>query len=241
MRIQGLMRWVPAVFTFAFLNNVMAQTYNLAEYWSTTQNPVGPWSYRHGSAILPSQPTTCCGLPAVPSFAPSHSPGTFLPVFFRAGGEGTDISVHSYDPFNGGAALGEATLVWTAPSAGLADVSGYFYYTQLPQVRSNDLTVRINGVVLGSEVVSANQHASFADRWSFAFPNLSVDVGDMISVTFVRSPSQFAGSTVTGNLIISSVPEPESVVFMLLGLAIVGAIVRRHRLVSRRGPFSAPD
>jgi hypothetical protein len=67
---------------------------------------------------------------------------------------GSDVFVHSYDPFNGGTFIGEAVLAWTAPSAGLVDVSGYFYYAQLPQQRSNDIVIRNGPIVVGSQTVS---------------------------------------------------------------------------------------
>ncbi len=214
-----------------------AVIYDLAADWSTTDNPNGPWSYLNGTALLPNQPTTCCGLPVAPSFAPSHVSGTFLPVFGQAT-PGADIYVHSYDPFNGQAAQGEAVLAWTAPISGLADVSGYFYYSQIPYQRSNDLTVRLGSTVLSTAVLSYLVHQDAANRWEFSFNNLAVNAGDMLTVMFQRSAGQSAGSSDSGNLTIAltagavpvgNVPAPPTNALIFAGMAalIVSSVRRR--------------
>lgn len=209
-----------------------AVIYDVAADWSTTDNPNGPWSYLHGTALLPNQPTACCGLPAAPSFAPSHVPGTFLPVFGQAT-SGADIYVHSYDPFNGGAAQGEAVLAWTAPMSGLADVSGYFYYSQITDQRSNDVSIRLGSSVLGSAVLSYLDHQDEANRWSFSFNNLAVNTGDMLTVIFQRSAGQSAGSSNVGNLTVTltaaAVPAPPTGALIFAGMAaLIGSLVRRR-------------
>lgn len=206
-----------------------AATYDVAADWSTTANPNGPWSYLHGTTLLPNQPTSCCGLPAVPSFAPSAAPGSFLPWFGQVPGSG-EIQVHSYDPFNGAAALGEAVLAWTAPDTGLADISGYFYYGQYTDRRSNDVTIRLGATVLGSAVLSYFDHQDSAHRWNFAFDNLAVTAGDMVTVTFQRSAGYAPGSGDAGNMVVNLTPVPEPATYMLLlaGLTTL-ALARRQR------------
>jgi hypothetical protein len=205
----------------AFAAAASAQTYNLAQDWSPTDNPNGPWSYLRGSTLLPYQPTTCCGLPVTTSFAPSHVPGSFLPVFWRPGSAGSDVFVHSYDPFNGGAFIGEAVLAWTAPSAGVVDISGHFYYGQLPQQRSNDIIIRNGTTVLGSQTVSYLNYFDSSHPWNFSFGGVAVDTGDIISVTFQRTPAFSSGSGVGGNVQISLVPEPTTALMLVAGLVAV--------------------
>lgn len=208
----------------AFGPAASAQTYNLAQDWSPTDNPNGPWSYLRGSTLLPYQPTTCCGLPVTTSFAPSHAPGSFLPVFWRPGSAGTDVFVHSYDPFNGGAFIGEAVLAWTAPSAGTVDISGYFYYGQLPQQRSNDIIIRNGTVLLGSQTVSYLNYFDSSHPWDFSFEDVAVSAGDIISVTFQRTAGFSSGSGVGGNIQISLVPEPASALMLVAGLLAIVTI-----------------
>ena len=210
---------------------VHAVTYNLATDWSTTSNPNGPWEYLRGSTLLPYQPTSCCGLPPGPSFAPSAAAGTFLPVFFRPGAQGSDFFVHSYDSFNGGAFIGEATLTWTAPVAGPTTVSGYFYYAQAPLQRSNDVTIRMGTVVVASQTVSYLNHADAASRWDFSSPSIDLNAGDVIAITFQRTSGFSAGTVVAGNVIVSSIPEPAQAALLLIGF---GTIVATRKLRERR-------
>lgn len=208
-----------------------AVIYDVAADWSTTANPNGPWSYLQGTALLPNQPTACCGLPVAPSFAPSHVPGTFLPAFGQAT-PGADIYVHSYDPFNGGAALGEAVLAWTAPMSGLADVAGYFYYSQAPFQRSNDVTILLGSRVLGSAVLSYLEHQDEANQWNFSFNDLAVNTGDMLTVIFQRSAGQSAGSYDAGNLTVAltaaAVPAPPTSALIFTGMAALITSLRRR-------------
>lgn len=199
-----------------------AATHDWAADWSTTANPNGPWAYLRGQTLLPHQPTTCCGLPPSEAFAPSSVGGTFLPIFYRPGAPGSDVFVHSYDPFNGSSYLGEATLTWTAAQGGLIDVSGYFYYAQLPFQRSNLVTVRLGSTVLGNSTISYLEHATPATRWSFAFDDLAVSAGDVLAVTFQRTPGFSSGSALGGNVaVVSTVPEPTTALLLALGIGLV--------------------
>lgn len=218
----------------AFGSPALAQTYNLAQDWSPTDNPNGPWSYLRGPTLLPYQPTTCCGLPVTTSFAPSHVSGSFLPVFWRPGAAGSDVFVHSYDPFNGGAFIGEAVLAWTAPSTGLADISGHFYYGQLPQQRSNDIIIRNGTTILGSQTVSYQSYFDSSHPWNFSFSSVAVNAGDVISVTFQRTAGFSPGSGVGGNMAISLVPEPMSALMLVAGIAAI-ALVRNSKRQPDRG------
>jgi len=219
-----------------------AAVYNLALDWSISENPNGPWSMLSGDRVLPSS-VTCCGLPAAPSFAPSSSVRTFLPVFYQAGGAGSDVSVHSYDPFNGLAATGEAILAWTALEDGLIDVSGYFYYDQNPFLRGNDVIVRLGDRLLDTRTVSAAAHSSPATAWAFLFDDLAVLQGDTLTFTFQRSAGQVSGSVTSGNVSVTtssitggggntggggSVPEPGTVALTLGGLLAVVLSTRRR-------------
>ena len=222
LAVAALAAWAP---------DTSAATDDWAADWSATANPNGPWAYLRGATLLPHQPTTCCGLPPSEAFAPSNVPGRFLPIFYRPGAPGTDVFVHSYDGFNGGGFLGEATLTWTAAHSGEIDVSGYFYYGQLPFQRSDLVTLRLGSTVLGSSTISFLEHATPATRWDFVFDDLAVTAGDVLSVTFQRTPGFSSGSVVGGNVVVvSTVPEPATAGLLALGLVLLAA---RRRSSSR--------
>lgn len=206
-----------------------AQTYDLALDWSTSQNPNGPWSVLRGNTLLPYQTTTCCGLPQTTSFAPSSVPGSFLPVFYRPGSAGTDIYFHSYDSFNGGVYLGEATVAWTAPSTGTLDLSGYFYYAQNPDARGNLVTVKLGNQVLTTSTVSYWEHASKTAKWEFSFNDLAVIAGETLTITSQRIAGIAAGSSIAGDIRVSMVPEPATLPSICLGSILVLLTVRNRK------------
>jgi hypothetical protein len=205
-------------------SSVSAATDDLVSDWATS-NPNGTWSFLQGTGLLPYQSTPlCCGL-GVPAFAPGTVPGNFLPAFWQSAGPGTDIYVHSVDPANGNPALGEATLVWTAPATGTISYSGYLYYAQSSQQRSNDVTFSIGAADLFTQEIGYTTYTDSSDKFDFSGSGVSVTAGETLSLEFVRL--QFAG-TVTGfDLVITesslpSTPEPSTWVMMLVGLTGLG-------------------
>lgn len=220
--------------TLALATTVSAQTYDVARDWSPTNNPNGPWSYLRGSTLLPYQPTTCCGIPPTTSFAPSSVSGSFLPIFWKPDGPGFDFAVHSYDPFNGGTFIGEAVLAWTAPSTGIVDISGHFYYGQLPLLRSNDIIIRSGTTILGSQTVSYQSFFDSSHPWGFSYVGVPVNAGDVVSVTFQRTPGFASGTGVVGDVLVSLVPEPTSAILMSAGLVLL-VLLRKSKSHSACG------
>jgi hypothetical protein len=153
-----------------------------------------------------------------------------LPFFFQTGGTGSDIGVHSVDPFNGNSSLGDAILVWTAPSAGHENVSGYFYYDQPNVSRGQNISIFLGSTLLGSATVAYNSFQDNAHRWNFAFNDVAFNAGDKLAIDFA-TPSTFGGSgtVVAGNVIVSAVPLPAAYALFMGGLGLMGWVSRQRK------------
>ncbi len=172
-------------------------------------------------------------------FAPSSNVGTFLPAFWQENAGG-DVFVHSYDEANGGAFVGEAVLAWTAPTAGTLNFSGYFYYGHGLLQRSNDVYVRNGATLLDSRTISYQNYNDAASPWQFAFNNVSVNAGDVISFTFARTAGFSTGAIVGGNVQVAltptiSVPEPGTTLLMMAGIAAFFLIARSSKRAAGKG------
>jgi hypothetical protein len=201
-------------------------TYNLVQDWSSS-NPNGPWAYYSGSTLLPYQPNEA-SLAGNPGFSPGNTYGVFLPLFWQDDGPGSDIYIHSVDPYNGQAATGDAVLTWTAPATGRIDISGYLYYAQTDLQRSNDYSLTLAGETLQSGTLSYLNANGPSNEVALSFGDLSVTMGESLDLTLAKSTGELAGTETGLNLIVteSGVPEPGIWALMLLGVAALGARLR---------------
>jgi len=143
------------------------------------------------------------------------------------------------DSFNGNPNLGESTLRWTAPSAGIISISGDTWYSHgvCPTgcfSRSNDFSLSLNGTILATGTVSGPLGANYHDLTNpltFSASGLTVHSGDIVSMVFVRSVGQAAGMEEGLNLTITEsapgVPEPSSLLLLATGLTGVGGLIGR--------------
>jgi len=198
---------------------LFATTYDLQSDWKTI-NPNGTWSFLQGSTLLPYN--SACGF-----FSPSCNTGNFLPIWAQIPLNATpnqpyslpgDIWTHSVDSFNGNPSLGESTLRWTAPSAGIISISGDTWYLHglCCTSRSNDFFLYLNGTLLASGTVSGSgpNYHDLNNPLTFSANSLTAQSGDIVSMVFVRSAGQAAGMEEGLNLTITEsapgVPEPSS-------------------------------
>ncbi len=186
-----------------------ATTYNLTSDYSDSANPNGPWSYNYGGSVLPHQtgPSTANALnPAISAggyFSTGSDLNTNTPDVLKAAVNGSsagltdedflagDVVIHSP---NDGTAL---SIVWTAPSAGtITDLAATFWYAHSSVDRSNDISLTLAGALLGS-AVGISHSVDFDRDHAGGIGNvgpLSVNAGDLLSLSFMKTAGQTAGS-----------------------------------------------
>jgi hypothetical protein len=234
MKTSGLLKSLAVLVVLAMVMApslaMSATTYDLLSSWSNTANPNGPWEYSQGSTPLPSQTGGIWG--SSYAFAPGNVAGNFLPAFWN---NGDSIITHSVDGANGNPALGESTLTWTSPAAGIISISGAIWYAHGPTVaRSNDFILSLGGTGLTQGTVSGTLGESYADAKAqaitFSFSGLSVTNGEVLSLVVERSPGQQYGSESAINLTVMESPVPLPAGLLLLGPGLAGLAVIRRRL-----------
>ena len=201
-----------------------ATIYDLKTDWNDISNPNGVWAYRQdGSLLLHNDVSVCCpaGCGITAAWSPGPQRGAFLPLWAKATGDNTaagflaeDIIVHSVDDANGNSGAGEANVTWTAPMAGMLDISGGLWYAHAGFVRNNDFILTLNGAMLASGTISATNGRNRANPLTFIESGLSVAAGDVVQLQVQRNPGQPFGSFAGVNLTIAETPNggavPES-------------------------------
>jgi len=204
-----------------------ATTYDLASDTATNlsnpspSNPNPPWAFLSGSTPVPYQSTEPAAGINSPGFSPGNTAGNFLPLFWDCSGS-SFICAHSYDPFNGGLATGEAFVTWTAPVSGTIDISGFLFYDHPSVQRSNDFSLTLGNTLLTSGSVAYNQFQDQAHEFTYSTSGLPVTAGEMLSFELVRSAGQAAGSVDAFDWTITETPVPESSTAALVGFGIIG-------------------
>jgi len=208
----------------------MCATYDLQTDWSNTNNPNGQWTYWQGSTQLLHQPAVSGGpLPNTDFFAPGPSFGGFLPAFWNGGDA---IITHSVDSYNGNASLGESTLTWTSPSAGIVSISGAIWFAQSGTGRSNDFSLSLGSSPLISGTVSDSGQGYAYDKAhavTFSFSNLTVSTGEVLSLVNERSLGYAPGTESAINLTVTETPVPLPASLLLFGPGLVGLAAIRRR------------
>jgi hypothetical protein len=127
-------------------------------------------------------------------------------------------------PYQGASTF--AVIRWTAPSAGMADISGLFYSVTTDGMNTNTHIV-FNGVSLFDGNVSGTKSNSTNAEFSLL---QQVAAGDTVDLV-VGPNAGFGGSTGTSAIIsLSAVPEPStmSLAFVSVGLLFARRLRRQH-------------
>ena len=141
-----------------------------------------------------------------------------------------DVFIHSTDSTNG-ATSGVANVIWTAPQAGTADLSGTIWMA-LDNERYNDWTLLLEGADLTSGSVSSGDAFDRANPMDFALgsggasalSDIVVSAGDVIELLITHDSTQGEFVGVSFAVTFTEVPEPSHALLLVTGaLVLLGA------------------
>jgi hypothetical protein len=194
--------------------------YDLNSDWSNTANPNGPWAYYGGTTLLPYDtnwtPLAPFGGCVQQAFAPGNASGSWLPVIFKGAciADPGGIVTHTWDFANGAAGYYPDNVVFTAPFAGTADISGRLQIDPVDIFpnpifgRPQDWYLLINGVQTGSGVLGdANPAQILSQIETFDFPNVSLVAGEPVELEMI---AEGLGTFIDINMTVDYVPEPST-------------------------------
>ncbi len=168
---------LAALVSTCTIGSALGQVYDVTTDWSSSSNPSGAWSYRHGDLLLPHvdswQRTLGGWSVAQPGWARSEDANTRLPFWFKSNGSETfahdfaagDVVVHTWDGTNG-VGGGQAVLQWTSPGEGFVDVEGAVWLGR-DIGRSSNWTVKKGCYLFASGSVSSGDAYSRANPMTF--------------------------------------------------------------------------
>lgn len=224
--------------------------YNLSADWSNISNPNGPWTYRQGSSALPLVPgysfgASVPGFMPQPAWAPSNTPGNFLPVWMKSSQTGTpsgfepgavqpgDVIVHSNDPFNGNGS-DAANVLWASPSAGTIDISGDIWWVRALG-RVNDFSVSVGGTLIATGSIADGSAFTRSAPLDFAsgllagdtFTGIPVSAGETVELAITRGSGAGEISGINWQIDetpLTAIPEPGELWLVGFGFAFTGAL-----------------
>ena len=177
--------------------------YDLADDWSDTSNPNGPWSYNAGEAPIVNHLDaifTHAWEDSQPGWAMTPQGAGHTPVWFKMAIEDDEwdlpigtVAVHGsdLDPGNPNSFTQEPTNVtWTSPTAGTISISGGAWLTQALG-RSMDWTLSHNGALLDNGRLNDEDPYDSSDPDSFFISKLQVARGDVVKWETTQGPGPY--------------------------------------------------
>jgi hypothetical protein len=216
-----------------------ATTYNLTTDWSTANNPNGVWSLRGDNTVLPTffPNHLLDGNSGV--WAPANTQGNFLPGFFKAtdalfGWQIGDVVTHTPDQANGTTFI-TSNVLFTAPSAGLADISGVVWNarTSSPN-RPQAWQLFVNGVLQLSGNLPGDGSNGRATPDVISLLDFALLAGDTVMLSMFRtgpgtSTGDYVGLNLAVDLDTSAVPLPAALPLFATVLAGGGLLAWRRK------------
>lgn len=213
-----------------------ATVYSLNSDWSNVANPNGPWTLRGNNTVLPFQSNIPnLGLPGQGAWAPGSTQGNFLPSWFKAVSTNFDwvtgdVVVHTPDLANG-SPFTNANVLFTAPTLGIADISGSLWNARDTSDRPQAWQLFINDVLQASGALDGVLRAT---PTTFNIPDVLLSAGDTIRLQIFRtnlagtSTGDFVGSNLIVDLTATGVPVPSALLLFASGLGVFGFLGRRR-------------
>jgi hypothetical protein len=202
----------------------------------TLSNPSGPWSYGTGiggSQVAFSNNFTSCFNAANFECQNSAGSGDVPGVGKVTSGASAELvgtvlvpnSVLWMHPGDGANAPADVSVVFTAPSAGVYSVSGYFERLSTAN-NGNGVTVAIydNGSSIYSDSLTT---LTYGSETKFD-ENVTLAAGDKLTFD-VGNNGEYTYDSTGLSATITAVPEPAAWALMLGGVLMAGAALRRRR------------
>jgi hypothetical protein len=179
-----------------------AKVYDLTSDWSDTQNPNGPWTVLIGTTVAKNvtgwdgekgqnaYATVASGslvghIPALLKVSVSNFAGSLA----KTG----DLVIHAQDE-SGGTGLGQARIVWTAPSTGSVDVDASFWLGAVRK-RKDAYTMTVAGAMKGMGDVPPNMGITRATPVKFSQKGLPIMKGETVELKISHALTCDACST----------------------------------------------
>ncbi|MEO8215291.1 MAG: hypothetical protein ABI560_18975 [Myxococcales bacterium] len=175
--------------------------YDLKSDWSDTQNPVGPWTVLIGTTVATNMPSWV-GEKGQNSYVTKSNGIGHIPVLLKvsvSSFEGKlakvgDLVVHAQDE-GGGPGLGQARIVWTAPSSGSIDVDASFWLARTSLKRKDVYTMTIAGAMKGMADIPSNMGVTRDNPVKFSQKGLPIMKGETVELQVSRAQTCDACST----------------------------------------------
>jgi hypothetical protein len=176
--------------------------YDLQKDWSDTQNPFGAWTIMIGpkdgtdagpNNVVKSVPNWN-GSQGQFAYSTSANGNGHIPVLLKVSVSGFeadqaqkgDLIVHTQDE-QGGPGLGQARIVWTAPSSGTVDVDGAFWLGRVSLKRQDEFTLAVAGAQKATGKVPYNMGVNRTNPVKLSQKGLPIMKGEAVELQLVRS------------------------------------------------------
>ena len=169
--------------------------WDLADDWSDTQNPNGPWSYNAGVNPIRSNFPNWAGT-GNPAWVAAPSGFGHIPAWAKlqvkpgcVDAEIGDVFMHANDP-RSGTDVDLANVTWTSPTSGVAAISATLWW-YLPDCgsqvgRTMDWRLYLNDVLMDSGNIGDGDPWSSCTPRTFGFVE-ELSNGDVVKLEFERT------------------------------------------------------
>jgi hypothetical protein len=213
IKTDAVGRTFAILMTVFFLAQASAQTWDLKNDWSDTNNPNGVWEYTDGGGnVLTSSFNSPNNDFAPPQqmwgslvFSGAGGPNIFRSVSTAGGWQAGDIITY-VSGFAYGFDSSSSAVSWTSPTNGFVNITGdawYAFGTSGVDWREDDWWLSTNGTVITQSGQRFGDTTSFNRATPFLFyqgtggpsvlQNIPVHVGDVITLNITMDPTSWQG------------------------------------------------